>query len=841
MEIERQKYDSIEMVYKEGVSILASAIARLEERGDKAAKENLAKEYSYIQTYNPNLAKILKITNDSREAREILLTAINIFERKKESLDLVTALDVVLYFTAGKGEINKINPEIIQEIDAALKILRKIQEGVKSLDKWPKRTNGGPRYSMMPRLKILQLIRESGILDARPIETSETQELKEIPKEIKNLMQIIKIIDDNPQIKAISFDFMDTMVEWTKSANERHKEMYKNASEILNNYGIDITPEEYAKIRSGERRDGIWYQYKNETYKIGKDFRAIEALTDIVEEIIRQKEIKWDGEKTSRATKEIEEGIYKIEQKSATTVAHARTVLRELRTRGKKIIVYSNTPFSQAHVKQTIEQLGLAGFIDDMYVSSETGFSKNKNIPGAFDFIKNTLKLTGDQILHIGDNENNDYLGAKNAGLNACLYAPPESAFARLDKLKPGTPEFTKTYYKIWGAKMHEKATEFMNNGLPQKDLTPEVKEASTDAYHLARDIYGPIVARFCDSILKKMQKGKKPLCVCLGRDGISMFMTMKILLTKYPQLYPDVDKKQIVYCNISRHIRDKVLRDIGCEYQIGYDQGEKKKPLRYSAEESKEYKEKLDIYLKSLGFFNADKIIIADSGLQGSTQTMLEYVYPDKKIRGAYMYNYKRFEDPYRDHKTGYLLQKRATQPDNKGTVIDSGDSIYANQNAIYFFEDLFNGVFESNAHLDETTVTGERRVTPRVKKTDIISGTIVDPAKVPPEFRKTKVFLLIKKMFLKGIQDSAILYGIQKTSDPEGTIEILESEEKAKNRLKQYISFYVEYAKNGRIPLKQDFFNKNLFNLLVRRTGYEYLAEEWKQQWMKLMPSES
>jgi putative hydrolase of the HAD superfamily len=93
-----------------------------------------------------------------------------------------------------------------------------------------------------------------------------------------------------------------------------------------------------------------------------------------------------------------------------------REVLEELKGRGFVLSVISNF---DSRIYDVMDRLGIAGFFDSFFISSEVGCAK----PAKEIFIRavESLSLGARECLHVGDSLENDYWGAKNAGLRALL------------------------------------------------------------------------------------------------------------------------------------------------------------------------------------------------------------------------------------------------------------------------------------------------------------------------------------------------------------------------------------------------------------------------------------
>ncbi|MEI6413231.1 MAG: HAD-IA family hydrolase [Pseudomonadota bacterium] len=82
------------------------------------------------------------------------------------------------------------------------------------------------------------------------------------------------------------------------------------------------------------------------------------------------------------------------------------SLLEGLRQRGLRIVAVSDMYLDQAHLETLLEQLGLARFIDRVYVSSETGIGKHTG--RLFHHVLESEGVTAAAMLHIGDNPHSD-------------------------------------------------------------------------------------------------------------------------------------------------------------------------------------------------------------------------------------------------------------------------------------------------------------------------------------------------------------------------------------------------------------------------------------------------
>lgn len=111
----------------------------------------------------------------------------------------------------------------------------------------------------------------------------------------------------------------------------------------------------------------------------------------------------------------------------------AETVLRGLRARGMRTGLITNY---DSRVRDVLASLGIDGLIDSVTASTLAGFAKPER--AIFRTACESLGCRPEEAVHIGDDPEEDLLGAQAAGLSALLY-DPNARFERLTTLRIGT------------------------------------------------------------------------------------------------------------------------------------------------------------------------------------------------------------------------------------------------------------------------------------------------------------------------------------------------------------------------------------------------------------------
>lgn len=110
-----------------------------------------------------------------------------------------------------------------------------------------------------------------------------------------------------------------------------------------------------------------------------------------------------------------------LDAEAQTCFAFAPTVdlMRRARARGMRIVVVSDTFLTSAQLGRLIERVAgaeVAGMIERIFASCEVGIAKAEGLLG---HVVAALKCSPREILHIGDNRNADFEGARAIGIPA--------------------------------------------------------------------------------------------------------------------------------------------------------------------------------------------------------------------------------------------------------------------------------------------------------------------------------------------------------------------------------------------------------------------------------------
>lgn len=108
----------------------------------------------------------------------------------------------------------------------------------------------------------------------------------------------------------------------------------------------------------------------------------------------------------------------------------AEDLLASLKQRGYKLALLSN---SDKRFRRVFSELGISSYFSYIFLSGELGYEKPD--PRLFDRVLQTLGVSPEEVLHVGDNARLDGEGARQAGWNAAILGQEISSLTDLNFL----------------------------------------------------------------------------------------------------------------------------------------------------------------------------------------------------------------------------------------------------------------------------------------------------------------------------------------------------------------------------------------------------------------------
>jgi len=216
------------------------------------------------------------------------------------------------------------------------------------------------------------------------------------------------------RIAGVTFDFWETLFMDTPELDRRRDELRcQGLRENLAKLGVEVSIEDLA---DGFRESTTWLA---NTWKKGEQVSTIEQIRYIVNHATKNRPILLTDPEVLMS---LEESYWSPSLTAPATLnTEAPEVFQRLRERSLKIGLICNTGRGPGHaLRELMRREGVLGYFDATIFSDEIGYGK----PDARIFLTaaKRLGLPPSDILHVGDNIENDVRGAQSAGMKTLLF-----------------------------------------------------------------------------------------------------------------------------------------------------------------------------------------------------------------------------------------------------------------------------------------------------------------------------------------------------------------------------------------------------------------------------------
>jgi len=216
-------------------------------------------------------------------------------------------------------------------------------------------------------------------------------------------------------IKAVAFDLWETLIPDTPELSRQQERLrIDRMEEILRARGFAAAAEHIERAYRS-----LWHRCQELYWSTDVDIPCRKQIEHFLEEMGLDA-AAFDEETLSRLEHVYANAALEI---LPAAIAGASSTLRELKRRGLKIGLISNTGRTPGYVlREILDRLGLASSIDAMVFSNEHGECKPRT--SIFDNLRRALGLPHDEIVFIGDNLYADVFGAQRCGMRAIHFVP---------------------------------------------------------------------------------------------------------------------------------------------------------------------------------------------------------------------------------------------------------------------------------------------------------------------------------------------------------------------------------------------------------------------------------
>jgi len=216
-------------------------------------------------------------------------------------------------------------------------------------------------------------------------------------------------------LRAVSFDFWNTIfIDDSNDYLRRSKGLkFKRNERIDILYGIfnKYKPIARGKISKALKIADAYFE------KIWKEKQKTPSVSDRLKIASNEISIKLSESDFNTAVLDIENQLLKAPPRIISGVKASIQQLSEK----YKLVIISDTIYAPGRVlRKLLEDQNILSLFQVLIFSDEVGYSKPS--PEIFQEAKVKLGLSYNEIVHIGDLEENDIIGAKNVGMYAGLF-----------------------------------------------------------------------------------------------------------------------------------------------------------------------------------------------------------------------------------------------------------------------------------------------------------------------------------------------------------------------------------------------------------------------------------
>ncbi|MCU0910861.1 MAG: HAD family hydrolase [Rhodobacteraceae bacterium] len=232
----------------------------------------------------------------------------------------------------------------------------------------------------------------------------------QVPKDDNNIFSLhdAAVVDG---VRAVSFDLFDTLATRTQLSLDQ---VFAKTADLA----ADLVPGDRARVlrRIRGARGFTAEALKREMQARGEgDEPSLEAIFDRA-----LAPLVVDAAARCRMARRLVDVETEVEMRNLVPNPEAEAALRAVRASGRKVIVTSDMYLPGASIARLLDALGLARFVDHLFVSADHGVTKAGG--RLFGVVAAATGLSPDEILHLGDNWHSDVVMARAAGFRAVHY-----------------------------------------------------------------------------------------------------------------------------------------------------------------------------------------------------------------------------------------------------------------------------------------------------------------------------------------------------------------------------------------------------------------------------------
>ncbi|MDR1646483.1 MAG: glycosyltransferase [Zoogloeaceae bacterium] len=300
------------------------------------------------------------------------------------------------------------------------------------------------------------------------------------------------------RLSALSFDVFDTLVARVIEPPEK---IIERVAGLLGERLGERAP---ARLLAARRE--VELRLRRETLADGGDHEC--HHDDIVAAWIAQVAPERDAEQQRILADFVMATEYELERLALVAKPNARLFLEWARGAGLRIIAVSDMYLGEQQLKALLDDLGYAGLIDRIYVSSEHRVGKYSG--RLFAEMLAQEGVTPDRVLHVGDNFHSDALSPARQGLIGVFL--DERHERRRRRRQQAAAEFA---HKggIWPGRM-------LAEIVVERLRVDERAKRDNFFFQYGLEVLGPIFSVFMLGLIERVRRNPPGAVYFLARDG---------------------------------------------------------------------------------------------------------------------------------------------------------------------------------------------------------------------------------------------------------------------------------------------------------------------------------
>lgn len=368
-----------------------------------------------------------------------------------------------------------------------------------------------------------------------------------------------------------------------------------------------------------------------------------------------------------------------VEKESLVTNLELAAFLRARRAAGSRVVAVSDTTLSGVQLADLIDHFHGPGLVDRIYSSADYGLTKRKG--GLFSAVAEAEGVALNELVHLGDDEEADVRVPRSLGVRA--YHVPRVGLLKYARLADGaTTEARRQLRAIRRTRAHK-------------------ADDSVEKVAFAREVFGPIVTEFCLLIwlyVAQVEQTHRSVLLFCARGGIGIREAFERVLAQLdlPLQTPRknllvsrlvaaraslLTRSQSAIEELAREFRRDTFASVaqalgGQDYQLAEAWhrpfvARELPDLLYSRSgaavlaDIQEQNRLFERHLRAMAQ-GADRLILCDTGLYGSTQRLLADGFPDLNIETLQFArsNYKGHGEEHFPRVFGLLVEENFYNP---------------------------------------------------------------------------------------------------------------------------------------------------------------------------------